>query len=82
MAHHPTAREGYRRLVSGRDHPRLPEFGRVVTEALGGRGGGAGRQFQGKAEAIHRHPEALERLRLASGELARTGSGSEDLQVR
>jgi alanyl-tRNA synthetase len=37
--------------------------GRKVAEILGGRGGGSGRIFQGKAAALSRRAEALARLR-------------------
>jgi len=41
----------------------LARAGRQVVEILGGRGGGSGRVFQGKAVAISRRTEALSRLR-------------------
>ena len=37
--------------------------GRAVAEILGGRGGGSGRVFQGKAGALSRRAEALAQLR-------------------
>lgn len=72
-----TSGGGHFALVSGEEIQRLPELGRMVAEVLGGKGGGAGRQFQGKAGAIHRHPEALEKLRLAAADLSagRPGGG-------
>ncbi len=42
----------------------LPAAGRKVAEILSGRGGGAGRIFQGKAAALSRRADALAQLRL------------------
>ena len=42
----------------------LAASGRAVAEILGGRGGGSGRIFQGKAAALSRRTEAVARLRL------------------
>ena len=72
-----TSGGGHFALVSGEESPHLPELGRMVAEVLGGKGGGAGRQFQGKADAIHRHAEAFEKLRLAAANLSagRPGGG-------
>jgi len=44
----------------------LPAAGRRVAEILSGRGGGAGRMFQGKAGALSRRDQALARLRSMS----------------
>jgi len=41
----------------------LAASGRAVAEILGGRGGGSGRIFQGKATGLSRRAEALARLR-------------------
>ncbi len=41
--------------------------GRDVAAILGGKGGGSGRLFQGKARSLETLPAALERLRLLSG---------------
>jgi len=41
----------------------LAAAGRKVAEILGGRGGGSGRVFQGKASAISRRTDAISRLR-------------------
>jgi misacylated tRNA(Ala) deacylase len=46
----------------------VPEVGRRVAEILGGRGGGAGRAFQGKAKDLARREEAV---RLLEGSLER-----------
>jgi alanyl-tRNA synthetase len=40
----------------------LAAAGRGVADVLGGRGGGSGRIFQGKATALSRRAEALARL--------------------
>jgi hypothetical protein len=44
----------------------LPAAGRRVAEILSGRGGGAGRMFQGKAGALSRRDQALAHLRSMS----------------
>ena len=41
----------------------LPAAGRKVAESLSGRGGGAGRIFQGKASNLSRRADALDHLR-------------------
>ncbi len=40
----------------------MPVLGRKVAELLGGRGGGSGRLFQGKAEHLSRRDEAARLL--------------------
>ncbi len=40
----------------------IPAAGRRAAEILGGKGGGSGRMFQGKASALSRRPEALASL--------------------
>jgi len=41
----------------------VPAVGKQVAEVLGGRGGGSGRTFQGKATGLTRRGEALALLR-------------------
>jgi len=41
----------------------LPAAGRKVAEVFSGRGGGAGRIFQGKAASLSRRADALAHLR-------------------
>ena len=43
----------------------IPAAGRRVSEILGGRGGGSGRMFQGKASTLSRRTEALASLQTA-----------------
>ncbi|MFB3819618.1 MAG: alanyl-tRNA editing protein [Candidatus Methylomirabilales bacterium] len=45
----------------------LAALGREVAATLGGRGGGAGRMFQGKATALSQREAALARVRAAAG---------------
>jgi Ser-tRNA(Ala) deacylase AlaX len=57
-----TSDAGFFALSSGEDNIDLRPLGAEVAEILQGRGGGKGQLFQGKASAVHRHPEALARL--------------------
>jgi alanyl-tRNA synthetase len=52
-------------LLAAGEHARvdLAAAGRTVAELLGGRGGGSGRVFQGKATQLSRRDEALSHLR-------------------
>lgn len=55
-------------LCAGPDAPLdLGALGREVAAMLGGRGGGAGRVFQGKAGALSQREAALARLQQAAG---------------
>ena len=55
-------------LVAGPDSPLdVPAAGREIAAILGGKGGGSGRLFQGKAASLEALPAALERLRAIVG---------------
>ncbi len=55
-------------LVAGPDASLdVPAAGREVAAILGGKGGGSGRLFQGKAGSLEALPYALERLRKLTG---------------
>ncbi|HYL80787.1 MAG TPA: alanyl-tRNA editing protein [Candidatus Acidoferrum sp.] len=63
-----TGEEGYFLLSAGEGVTiDLAALGREVAGILVGRGGGAGRAFQGKAAALSRRQDALTRLRTAVG---------------